>query len=166
MPGHGAPFPHDTLMSVRQPACSAFSTAFSSSYQYRSLIVMLPARGSLPHASHTLQVIRTNDRILNIPTIDAACDGVERVCMDVQFAETVDYQESPTTWTQHTSSLRTQWRATSVEHSCLFAHGRRTCHVLHHGRSMTQQALGNALARAAPPVESVAVPAHFPLIDG
>jgi hypothetical protein len=45
-----------------------------------------------PHSRRTAEAIHTNDRILDIPTIDAAYGGVERVCLDAQVIEDFAYQ--------------------------------------------------------------------------
>jgi hypothetical protein len=50
-----------------------------------------PARGR-PPSLQTARAIRTNDGILNTPTIEAACGGVESVCFDAQVIEYFPYQ--------------------------------------------------------------------------
>jgi hypothetical protein len=50
-----------------------------------------PARGH-PPSLRAAGAIRTNDGILNTPTIEAACGGVESVCFDAQVIEYFPYQ--------------------------------------------------------------------------
>jgi hypothetical protein len=52
-----------------------------------------------------VDTIGTNDVILDIPTIDAACGNVERVCYKVQIIEDFAYQQPPTALTDHVSSF-------------------------------------------------------------
>lgn len=50
-----------------------------------------PARGA-SYYLRTANAIRTNDCILDTPTIDAACGGVESVCSNIQIIEGFTYQ--------------------------------------------------------------------------